>query len=62
MLDEVSEPIIKARMLVVDYHNRHSEKKVTMANTTKSRITAIRTKPMSTSTRSKRIFVSNIEE
>lgn len=30
MLDEASEPIIKARMLVVDY--QHSEKKVTMEN------------------------------
>ena len=32
MLDEASEPIIKARMLVVDYHNQHSEEKVTMEN------------------------------
>lgn len=32
MLIDAAKPIIKARMLVVDYHNQRSEKKVTMEN------------------------------
>lgn len=32
MLIDAAKPIIKARMLVVEYHNQHSEKKVTMEN------------------------------
>lgn len=32
MLIDAAKPIIKARMLVVEYHNQHFEKKVTMEN------------------------------